>query len=214
MEHFQGKSLQIISDCSYSGNWIKRCAMKLDECGILSCGHHTREQRVLLKIFTSCQPNEEATLLTFCRRGIRYSKEDKGVLLKYDEEIKLEQAQKGQNPMYIDFRHIHCYELPEKQCELDSTCTWEDRLGSKRERVFLVLNEDHWCYVLVDKEKIDEFKVENATKSIKVDEAAEYGKVLYSGSGKNPPYDIKKMLNLRFDVNTYAPFKYDDKLSA
>ena len=135
MKHLRGKSLQIISDCSYSGNWIKECAKKLDKHGILSCGHHTRERGILLKIFTSCQPNEEATLLTHCRCGIRYSEVDKGVLVKYDEEIKLEQAQKGQNPMYIDFRHINCCELPENQCELESTCTWEDHLGNKREQV-------------------------------------------------------------------------------
>ena len=135
MKHLKGKSLQIISDCSYSGNWIKECAKKLDEHGILSCGHHTRKRGILLKIFTSCQPNEEATLLTYCRCGIRYSEVDKGVLVKYDEEIKLEQAQKGQNPMYIDFRHINCDKQPEEQCELDSTYTWENCLGNKREPV-------------------------------------------------------------------------------
>ena len=145
MKHLRGKSLQIILDCSYSGNWIKECAKKLDECGILSCGHHTRERGILLKIFTSCQPNEEATLLTYCRHGIRYSEVDKGVLVKYDEEIKLEQAQEGQNPMYIDFRHINCGKKPGEQCELDPTCTWEDHLGNKREQV---LNED----MLVDNE--------------------------------------------------------------
>ena len=178
----------------------------------MSCGHHTREQGILLKIFTSCQPNEEATLLTYCRRGIRYSEEDKGVILKYDEEIKLEQAQKGQNPMYIDFRHIHCYELPKDQCELDSTCTWEDRLGKKREQILPVLNEDHWCYVLVDKEKIDEFKAKNATGNIEVGEAAKYGEVLHSGSGRNPPKDVEKKLKLRFGVNTFDPLEYADSV--
>ena len=179
---------------------------KLDECGILSCGHHTREQGILLKIFTSCQPNEEATLLTFCRHGIRYSEEDKGVLLKFDERIKSEQAQKGQIPMHIDFRHIYCYKLPKKKCELDSTCSWEDRLGSKKEQIFLLLNEDHWCYVLVDKEKIDEFKAKNATGNIEVGEAAIYGEVLHSGPGRNPPSDVKRKLKLRFNDNTHTSY--------
>ena len=204
IKHFRGKSLQIISDCSYSGNWIKECIKKLDERGILSCGHHTRERGILLKIFTSCQPNEEATLLTYCKCGIRYSEEDKGVVLKYDEEIKLEQAQNGQNPMYIDFRHIYCYKQPEDQCELDSTCTWEDRLGHKKEQIFQVLNEDHWCYVLVDKEKIDEFKAKNATGNIEVGKAATYGDVLQSGSGRNPPVDVEEKLKLRFNNDAYA----------
>ena len=123
--------------------------------------------------------------------------------MKYDEEIKLEQAQKGQNPMLADFRHIHCYKLPEDQCELDSTCTWEDRLGNKREQIFPVLNEDHWCYVLVDKEKIDEFKAKN-TGNIEVGEAATYGEVLHSGPGRKPPVNVERKLKLRFNNNTYA----------
>ena len=130
--------------------------------------------------------------------------------MTYDEEVKLEQAQKGQNPMYIDFRHIQCYKLPNDQCELDSTCTWEDRLGNKREQVLSVVNKDHWCYVLVDKEKIDEFKAKNATGNIEVGKAATYGEVLHSGSGRYPPVNVKRKLNLRFDVNTLAPLEYAD----
>ena len=124
--------------------------------------------------------------------------------MKYDEEIKLEQAQKGQIPMLADFRHIHCYELPKDQCELDSTCTWEDRLGNKREQVLKVLNKDHWYYVLVDKEKIDEFKAKNATGNIEVGEAAIYGEVLHSGPGRKPPVNVERKLKLRFNNNTYA----------
>ena len=198
MEHLRGKSLQIITDCSYSGNWIKECAKKLDECGILSCGHHTREQGILLKIFTSCQPNEEAILLTFCRRGIRYSEVDKGVVVTYDEVIKPGENQ-AQYSLYTDFRHIQCNKEPEQQCELDSTCTWEDRIGNKKRQVFLVNNEhksfSSWYYVLVYEDKIDDFK---ASKNIKVGAAANYGKVLYSGPGANPPKDIEEKINLRF----------------
>ncbi|XP_019863789.1 PREDICTED: uncharacterized protein LOC109592923 [Amphimedon queenslandica] len=205
MMHFRGKSLMIGSDCSYSGKWIHDCGKKLDKYGILSCGHKTRKQKILFKIFTSCQPHEEATLLTYSRKGIRYSKEDEGVLIKYDEEIKMEPAQKGQHPMHVDFRHIHCYKMPGDQCELDSTCTWEDRLGKKRERiVFLVDNLPSWYCLLISEDTFDEFKGKQDKGNIGIE------KVLYSGPGKNAPSDVKKKLNLRFDMNTYASYKYTD----
>ena len=207
MMHFRGKSLQIVSDCSYSGKWIYDCGKKLDEYGILSCGHKTREQKMLFKIFTSCQPHEEATLLTFSRKGIRYGEEDKGVLIKYDEEIKLEQVQTGQNPMHVDFRHIHCYKMPGDQCELDSTCTWGDRLGKIREQIVFLVDNKHekfpsWYYLLIAEDIFDEFKDKQDKGDIGVKEATKFGKVLYSGPGKNPPGDVEKKLNLRFEMNT------------
>uniref|UniRef100_A0A1X7UXF9 Protein kinase domain-containing protein n=1 Tax=Amphimedon queenslandica TaxID=400682 RepID=A0A1X7UXF9_AMPQE len=48
----------------------------------------------------------------------------------------------------------------------------------------------------------DEFKGKQDQESIGVKEATKYGKVLYSGPGQNPPSDMKKKLNLRFDMNT------------
>ncbi|XP_019851729.1 PREDICTED: uncharacterized protein LOC109581770 isoform X2 [Amphimedon queenslandica] len=209
MMHFRGKSLQIVSDCSYSGKWIHDCGKKLDEYGILSCGHKTREQKMLFKIFTSCQPHEEATLLTYSRKGMKYSEEDEGVVINYDEEIKMEPAQKGQNPMLVDFRHIHCYKMPGDQCELDSTCTWEDRLSKKRERIVLLVDNKHnkfpsWYYLLISEDAFDEFKGKQEKGNIGIE------KVLYSGPGKNPPSDVKKKLNLRFDMNTYASYEYTD----
>ncbi|XP_019860511.1 PREDICTED: uncharacterized protein LOC109588841 [Amphimedon queenslandica] len=170
---------------------------------------------ITIYIFTSCQPHEEATLLTYSRKGIRYSEEDKGVLIKYDEEIKMELAQKGQNPMHVDFRHIHCYKMPGDQCELDSTCTWEDRLGKKRDQIVFLVDNKHdkfpsWYYLLIFEDALNEFKDKQDRGNIGVKEAKKYGKVLYSGPGQNPPSDVKKKLNLRFDMNTYASYKFTD----
>ena len=51
MDHFRGKVLTLVCDCSYSGSWVEQCAMKLDEIGIPSCGHQGSghlDQSVLL----------------------------------------------------------------------------------------------------------------------------------------------------------------------
>ena len=59
-------------DCSYSGNWVERCAKKLDEIGVLSCGHHTREHGILIRIYCSCRENQQATMLQFCEEVACY----------------------------------------------------------------------------------------------------------------------------------------------
>ena len=207
MMHFRGKTLQIVSDCSYSGKWIHDCGKKLDEYGILSCGHKTREQRMQLKIFTSCLPHEEATLLTYSKKGIRYSEEDKGVLIKYDEEIKMEPAQKGQHPMHVDFRHMHthCYKKVGYHSELDWCLI---RLG-KRRKYILFDRYPSWYYLLIAEDTFDEFKGKQNRENIGVEESKDYF-LLYFGPGQNPPSDVKKKLSLRFDTNTYASYKYTD----
>ena len=47
-----------IISCSYSCNWINDCVKTLNDLGIPSCGHHTQEQGILLKIFSFCKSKE------------------------------------------------------------------------------------------------------------------------------------------------------------
>ena len=193
MTHFKGKSLSILSDCSYSGNWINDCAKRLDEMNVPSCGHHTREHGLLFQIFTSCQPNEEATALCFINEAIEYSEEDKAVIIQKDKTLT-----SGQKVMRTDFRFIRCGKPANESCEADSDCTWNDHLHIKPHLVHLDHLENSgspaWRYVLVDEEKLDDFKAKLATGTIDV---ADYGRVLESGWGKDPPEDIQRKIDLR-----------------
>ena len=51
--YFKGRVLSIVSDCSYSGCWVKDCAQFLDEQGVQPCGHKTREKGILISVFRS-----------------------------------------------------------------------------------------------------------------------------------------------------------------
>ena len=192
MDHLRGKRLTVVSDCSYSGNWVKDCVKKMDEIGILSCGHHTREQGILLKVFSSCQENEEATIGTYSKAiG---NNEKKGIT------FSVKQLDSGQNTWYGDFRYINCRKKPSEQCEIRSNSTWEDRIINFS-LVYVVRGKDKgkpaWHYVLVDKAKVEEFKIQIKTGTIDV---ANYGKVLYSGWGNDPPENIVTKIKLRFGV--------------
>ncbi len=66
--------------------------------------------------------------------------------------------------------------------------------------VFLVHGTDKdkpiWHYVLVDRPKLASFKHTLKKSSIDV---AQYGKVLYSGWGENPPPEIARAVSEQFD---------------
>ena len=40
---------------------MRECAKTLDSLHIPPCGHRARENRALVKVFASCQPDQEAT---------------------------------------------------------------------------------------------------------------------------------------------------------
>ena len=190
MDCLRRKRLTIVSDCSYSGNWINDCIAKLDELDVSSCGHHTREQGILLKIFCSCQANEKATVMAYINEAVILNNE-RGLIFRTPKKLSSEQT-----TSWGDFRSIRCGKFANKECEISSS--WEDRFASNY--LYTVRGMDKgrkaWHFVLVDKDKVDDFKAQiAATGNVDV---AEYGKVLRSGWGKDPPKDIKRMIDLQY----------------
>ena len=193
MTHFKGKPLHIVSDCSYSGNWINDCGKRLDEMNVPSCGHHTRVHGLLFHIFTSCQPKEEATALCYINEAVVYNEADKGVIHQKNKTLT-----SGQKVMRTDFRTIRCSKPADESCEAGSDCTWNDCLIIKLYLVYLVCGEQSgspvWHYVFVDEEKVDDFKAKVVTGTIDV---SDYGRVLKSGWGDYPPNNIARKMDLR-----------------
>ena len=63
--HFRGRVLTIISDCSYSGSWVREAMAFMDEQGVGPCGHVAKEKRILLKVYASCLASEIPAELAF-----------------------------------------------------------------------------------------------------------------------------------------------------
>ena len=70
-QHFKGKVLTIISDCSYSGSWVKEGMAFMDEQGVGPCGHVAKEKGILVKVFASCLANEIPAELAFLHTVVR-----------------------------------------------------------------------------------------------------------------------------------------------
>ena len=192
MDHFRGKVLTLICDCSYSDSWVEQCAKKLDEIGIPSCGHHTREQGILVKVYCSCKDDQQATMLAYCEEGVNVDAEG---ILRYYNGKKLSENQRA---MGFDFTNIQCRR--EEECEIPVHHTWMNRIFNGC-YVYLVRGKDKgkpaWHYAIVDKEKVEQFKAAVAAGTVDV---AKYGKIICSGWGENPPKEKTKQVNDQFTV--------------
>ena len=181
---FKGKRLTIISDCSYSGSWVKESAKIYDEQGILSCGHHSRERGILVSMFASCKAYQQATTLTYVKEAMEVVVTD----VIYHPCKKLSS---GQVAVFSGFTEISCNNKPDQQCQYadPESDTWKNRVAG--DRVYCVRGKDRgdpaWHYVLVDEDKEQAFRDKLKSGTIDV---ADYSKVLYSGWGKDPPQNI------------------------
>ena len=165
-EHFEAKQLTIISDCSYSGNWITECANCLDEMGIPSCGHQARKSNILLSVIASCQSNEEATSLCYSNEAVEYIEDIK--VVKFHCNTKLTQ----QTPVGVDFRLIRCGNKDIELCEADSDCTWKDCVTSNKYNIVPLSTSINgiklWIIALIDKEALANVETEAAVNQLKV----------------------------------------------
>ena len=196
MENYRGHVLTVVSDCSYSGDWVKQCYEFLDSQGIAPCGHSAIEKGILLKVFASCRPNETACVLTYSLQGITIDKNTGSSGYRINWKVGDNQKSFGR-----DFTTMLCGRKVDEQCAEDIAKTW--KMKTDGERVYLVRGKDKgreaWHYVLLvdDEDTIDKFK--EATKGGNVD-VQDYGQILESGRGKDPPNEVVDRIHKKYHI--------------
>ena len=191
----RGRVLTIVSDCSYSGRWVRDCMEFLDEQGVQPCGHKAREKGILIKIYASCKSNQIPTEYCHSVSGVNNDK-NSGVMIFWTPKQLLE----TQTTYYIDSSELQCSsETITEPCTLKAGYTW--RKVEEKKRLRLVHGENRgrpaWYYVLLvdDEEIID--KYEETVKSGYIT-VADYGQILHSGWGKDPPTDIRETMEEKY----------------
>ena len=186
-EHFRGKSMEVYCDCSYSGNWVQIAKNFMDDAGIQPCGHSARNTGMLFKVRASCRPNQVGSSLLYSARG-RANDKNTGVLFVYQsKEIGPDQTTYG-----IDFTSITCKRGIDDMCALSPDFTFKKQ--KDMDRIYLVRGKDKgreaWHYVLLvdDTETQKLFKEKLKEGSV---DMADYGLVLKSGWGKDPPQKVR-----------------------
>ena len=194
MDTYRGHVLTIVSDCSYSGHWVKQCYEFMDGQGIVPCGHHAIKKGVLLKVFATCRSTQTAGVLSYCLHGMTFDKNSRYIRHRVPHEIRESQHSTGR-----DFTEMYCGKGVDEECEEDDSNTWELKLQSQR--VYLVRGKDKgrpaWHYVLVvdDEDTIDNFL--KTVKSGKVN-VANYGEILFSGFGEDPPNEVTEKVHRKY----------------
>ena len=108
----------------------------------------------------------------------------------------------GQHISFTDPTILQCgVKSIEEPCALSPNLTWQRH--KQEERVYLVRGKDKgrpaWHYVLLvdDEETIQKFK--DKVKSGTLD-VADYGQVLKSGWGKDPPNEVKDWIDKQYST--------------
>lgn len=186
-----GKLLAIISDSSYSGNWVHRCAMILDSQKIPPCGHKTNEVALQVRVHCSAREDEEAQQLCYSMKGVTATSD--GDFSYRDTDLSA-----SQHTCCGDFTKLVCCKDPGDPCRMDDDIrdwTWTDVVtGKLRKSIYIIQghqNKRKCWYIILLFNKGDEFikKYEAQVKLGEI-ETSEWGYVLQSGGGETPPKEV------------------------
>ncbi len=197
--HFQGRVLSIITDCSYSGHWVRQCMELMDGEGISPCGHSAREKGILIKVLASCQPTEIPKKLSF---SVYSTKNEKNSgLLSFPTHYKGAQIPDKQRPSGIDFTYITCKRSIDSPCALSKGYSWRKWQEALRMQLFSTVENGKpmWYYLLLTEEedKVREFKEKTEAGKCSV-KLSEYGHVLMKGIGERPNNEARDYIHKKY----------------
>ena len=196
--------LTIHTDCSYAGCWVKALVQFLDDKDVRPCGHSAKEKGILLKMFASCKTNEVAHKFAYSIRGTHTDKNSGA----FSGGPSGKEVGTAQHVQILDATGISCENKGIKaECALSPGDTWQK--WSMKQRIFLVRGSDKgrlaWHYLLLvdDDDIIDQFKEQtqgtNAGKNTL--NCNNYGQVLKSGWGQEPPNDVKEWMEKNYGAS-------------
>ena len=186
--HPSVKCLDIATDCSYSGQWVKECAKTLDSLHIPPCGHRAREKGVMVRVFASCQHNEEAAEPCYSVEAFTV-RDDRLVTVDSHQVTQ-------QTPTYFDSTRLVCCRGPDSPCPKTTFqyLTWENAVDKSRYLHLVTRRErdrDMWYYLLLHRAGDayhEEFQSQyRRNPSLRL---SDWGYILESGEGQDPPQEV------------------------
>lgn len=189
--YFMGKCLGIVSDCSYSGNWVQLGMDYLDKCKVTPCLHSARASGKIMAIVASCQSYEIPSSLFFVARGYYNDKNTGKLFVRVPYHVAANQ----------NIRYCNNFTMICTAANLDSECLLplDYNCQKKRiaERLMLQYNLSEWhFFLMVDDDEIHhQIRVEKAN-------LAEFGEIVKSGEGEIPE-EVKKWIDNMYPGNLF-----------
>ena len=160
------------------------------------CGHKAREKGMLIKVYTSCKSNEIPTAYCYSMHGTDNDSSTGEMSFWLSEKLLATQTTDG-----MDSSWLRCKSKTTDQlCTLQSDYTWKTL--REKERLFLVRCKDQgryaWHYVLVvdDEDVLHKFKEKLVSGTIF--NVQDFGQVLYSGWGIDPPNELEDKVHKKY----------------
>ena len=192
-KHCTNKLLSISSDCSYSGQWVREGAKTLDSLGIPPCGHRARKNGALIKVFASCQPDQEAAEPCYSIEGVTVK--DDGSIKNYAKQLS------RQRSMWFDSTRLVCCRGPDSPCpqSIFEHLKWEDGVENTMSVHRIERKKgtrDKWYYILLHRagEAYQKEFHSQLAKDANL-RLSDWGYILESGEGKNIPDTVENKVN-------------------
>ena len=183
---------------------MKACVEFLDTHGVQPCAHSAKAKNIFLTMSASCKDTEVPYSPLY---SIRANTTDKntGVLGIHGDGWEITQ---GQHLKTIYTTIIRCENKSiDASCTLQSDATWTKL--SNNERIFLVRGNDkgrpawHYAQLVDDEGSVRKFieltQGENA--GIHTINIEDYGQVIKSGWGHDPPNDVKDWMQKNYGAS-------------
>ena len=182
---------------------MRECAKTLDSLHIPPCGHRARENRAMVRMFASCQHNEEAAEPCFSTEA--FTVEDDG-------SVSIHSCQLTQQKLtYFNSTRLVCCRAPDSPCPKNTFqhLTWENAVDKSISLILAKRTErdrDMWYYVLPHRAGdayCDEFRTQFQS-DIQL-RLSDWGYILESGEGQDPPQDVTDTVGRRVLVSGTQP---------
>jgi len=158
-----------------------------------------------MKIGTACLPDQIAYDTYYSSNGVAPASDGSGVM-SFEVEKEIGSTEKRQTALFMDFTEAHCFSIPEESCRLGripSSVMWSwkditDRKDSFVKRFMIVRGTNQgrraWYYVIVFHHQLEEFRtLTDGTRTINT---TNYGHIVFSGWGQDPPAETEKLWRL------------------
>ena len=184
-QHFTGRVLAIVSDCSYSGKWDESCKEFLDKIGVQPSTFCQEERNQIKRL----KPDQIGSSLICSARGIGNDKNTVTCYVWPNHAIAEDQTACGD-----DFTKITC---PEEECALVSTFRFQLK-KTLPSTLFIVNSTDqgrrgwHIALLVDDPETIHLFKEisQGENTGTQTANVIDYGKAINSGRGQEPSQEV------------------------
>ena len=168
---------------------MRECAKTLDSLHIPPCEHRARENGTLVKVFASCQPDQEAAEPSYSVEAVTVK--DDGSITYGGKQLS------QQKPSWFDSTRLVCCKGPDSPCPKTTFqhLKWEDAVNKSWSIRWIKRKEggrDKWYYIMLHRagEAYEETFQSQIDKNPTL-RLSNWGYVLESGEGENIPKEIE-----------------------